>query len=453
MRYREIVNEKDYKDGTFRVSINMNNFYKNMELLKNTTDPEQAPSDLEGIDAVVRLGYMGSVGPESILKKISSSYPGHIGFRGQYYTDKDADEIVLKWNEIFQPRSELPGTGTTAHELRHRAFAIMSEDERILKLLPKELVSGEWKDGWGNRNSSRWWDGDDFYSPEHAMIYAVQYKNIESSDRNVYVNNSVLGNRGAEYWRNLYRQVNDAAKEFFRLHFDARLSQHMYPSRAGAQQPAGKVYNIPHNIKKYYGAWTDVISQKTANYIDLLIISDTIQIFSSRDRFSDLPGQESLAAIWSKGHTANIPQWLDKYKGKYLRTAGEIDEVALRAAKDIIEGLEAMRQYWSFVDIRNYNNNEFTQIVQGKRAPGDDAVSKRNKAIDLTLAAMNQLKAGKDQKPILEKLKNQLRELTGAPEDRLNTFIEQLPSVQDTSANAGRYYAGKGVDYLLGNDE
>ena len=440
MRYREIINEKDYQDGRFRVSINMNNFYKNMELLKNTTDPEQAPSDLEGIDAVVRLGYMGSVGAESILKKISTSNPSDTGFKGKYYTHKDADEIVMKWSQIFQPRSKLPGTSNSAHELRHRAFAIMSEDERILKLLPKELTSGEWKDGWGNRMSSRWWDGTDFYSPEHAMIYAVQYKNIESSDLNVYVNNSVLGNRGAEYWRNLYRQVNEAAKEFFRLHFDARLSQHMYPSRAGAQQPAGNVYNIPHEMKKYYGAWTDVLRQKTSNYLDLLIISEAIEVFSG-DRYSDLPGHESLAASWRKGHTDDIPQWLDKYKGKYLRAAKEIDEPTLRYAKSLLKGLEAMYDYWSFVDIRNYNTNEFTQIVQGKRAPGD----KRSRAIDLTLAAMNQLKAGKDPKPILNNLKNQLRKLTGAPEDRLNTFIEQLPS-----APIDRYHAGEGVDYLLG---
>lgn len=444
MRYREIVKEADYKDGTYRVSINMNNFYKNMELLKNTTDPKQAPSDLEGIDAVVRLGYMGSVGPESILTNISSSNPGDEGFYGKIIVNDD--EMVMRWDQIFEPNSRLPGTSTTAHELRHRAFQIMSEDQRFLELLPEELVSGEWSDGWGNRSSERWWDGERYYAPEHAMIYAVQFKNIDSVWQKEFINNDVLGNRGAEYWRNLYRQVNEAARVFFQQHFDARLSQHMYPSRAGAQQPVGDVFNIPHNMKKYYGAWSDVLKQNITNAIDLGIISRAIELLSRLTGGKDYPSFNSLITIWEKGYTADIPQWLDRNKAGFLQAVEQDDRISVEMnAKRMITSLEAMREYWPFVDVRNYNKNEFTQIVQGKRAPGDDAVSKRNRAIDLTLEAMKQIKAGRDQQPILNTLKNQLRELTGAPEDRLNTFIQQVPTAPMTRSNVAM-----GVDYLLG---
>lgn len=445
MRYREIVKEADYKDGTYRVSINMNNFYKNMELLKNTTDPEQAPSDLEGIDAVVRLGYMGSVGPESILTNISSSNPGDDGFYGKIVVDGDYDEMVMRWDQIFEPNSRLPGTSTTAHELRHRAFQIMSQDQRFLEILPEELVSGEWSDGWGNRSSERYFEGARYYSPEHAMIYAVQFRDIESTRANDFINNTVLGNRGAEYWRNLYRRVNDAAKLFFRRHFDARLSQHMYPSRAGAQQPAGDVFNIPHNMKQYYGAWSDVLKQNSTNAIDLSIVSKAIKVLSRVNEY--YPGFNSLITIWEKGYTADIPQWLDRNKSRFLQAVEQDDRIRVEMnAKRMITSLEAMREYWPFVDVRNYNTNEFTQIVQGKRAPGDDAITKRNRAIDLTLEAMEQLKQNTANKTqILDNLKNQLRDLTGAPEDRLNTFIQQLPT-----APINRNNVAQGVDYLLG---
>jgi len=447
MRYREIVKEEDYRDGTFRVSINMNNFYKNMELLKNTTDPEQAPSDLEGIDAVVRLGYMGSVGPESILTNISSSNPADDGFYGKIVVDGDYDEMVMRWDQIFEPTSRLPGTSTTAHELRHRAFQIMSQDQRFLQILPEELVSGEWSDGWGNRSSERYFEGARYYSPEHAMIYAVQFRNIESTRANDFINNTVLGNRGAEYWRNLYRRVNDAAKVFFRRHFDARLSQHMYPSRAGAGQPVGDVYNIPNNMKQYYRAWTDVLRQKTANSIELSIISNVVSTLNFREA-RDLPGAKEIMTIWQKGYTANIPHWIDTNKTEFLQAAQQKPGNIYKNAKMLITSLEAMREYWPFVDVRFYSDHEFTQIVQGKRAPGDDAVSKRNRAIEITLVAMQEIKAGAtlvDQTRILNTLKNQLRELTGAPEDRLNTFIKQLPTAPMTRNNVEQ-----GVDYLLG---
>jgi hypothetical protein len=273
----------------------------------------------------------------------------------------------------------------------------------------------------------------------------VQFRNIESNRANDFINNTVLGNRGAEYWRNLYRRVNDAAKVFFRRHFDARLSQHMYPSRAGARQSAGDVFNIPHNMKQYYRAWSDMLKQKTTNYLDLGIISNVVSTLNSGER-RDLPGAKEIMTIWQKGYTANIPSWIDTNKTQFLQAAQKKSGNIYKNAKLLITSLESMREYWPFVDVRFYSDYEFTQIVQGKRAPGDDTITKRNRAIDLTLEAMEQLKQNTANKTqILNTLKNQLRELTGAPEDRLNTFIKQLPT-----APATKEAATKGVDYLLG---
>ena len=376
MRYRDFkIFEKEDAVGRFDASVNMNNFYNNMELLINTTNPSQAPSDLEGIDAVVRLGYMGSVS-DSVLQRLGTSTPTQAGFGGQY--DSADDTVIIKWDYVFKPTDRLPGTSTTAHELRHRAFQIMSIDPRFNSLLPSELTTGQWKDGWGrNIDREKYWitATKGFYEgqriltmPEHAMIYAVQFKNIETHEKAEWVNNSVLGNKGAAYWRDLYKGVNDAVKTFFREHFDAKDADAMYPARGrrsdSRDSTAGDIIELSPQMKAYYTSWKFLNNTEEDIFLQAAMYVRAIQADAWRYDWV-----HQLADVWQKGYLRDVDAWMKKHKRRLLGLNSGFQRS--------LDAIERTRPYWNLLDIRNFTDAQVRTIVGIPNRPAATPVTVR----------------------------------------------------------------------------
>ena len=379
MRYKDfkIVEAEEDPYGRFNASINMDSFYKNMELLKNTTDPKQAPSDLEGIDAVVRLGYMGSVS-EGVLTRLGTSLPTQTGFGGRYNSSDDS--LILKWDIVFEPRdsNSLPGTSTAAHELRHRAFQIMSVDPRFKSLLPAELTTGKWKDGWGRnidwKKYSITAEQEPFKGqgilvvPEHAMIYAVQHRNIETHQKAEWINNSVLGNRGAEYWRDLYQRVNDACKTFFQKHFDARAIPAVYPAR-GSRDDTRDIVNLSPQMKAYYSSWSFLSPKEADNFLFAGLF-----VMATASDGAGYSFVEDLVEIWNKGHLRDVDGWLKKHRQRLL---------ALNTGfQPAIDAIEKTRPYWNLLDIRNFTDAQVRTIVAAPRKPTAPVVPTKPVAVE-----------------------------------------------------------------------
>lgn len=373
MRYSDfkIVEAEEDPSGRFDARINMDSFYRNMELLKNTTDPKQAPSDLEGIDAVVRLGYMGSVN-DSVLRRLGTSTPTQTGFGGYY--DGEDDELVIAWDSVFEPRqgNRLPGTSTAAHELRHRAFQIMSIDPRFRDLLPEELTTGIWSDGWGRNVDWRKYKiipqrepyaSDPIAStkgimvvPEHAMIYAVQHRDILSHEKAEWVNNSVLGNRGPEYWRDLYRRVNEGVKTFFRQHFDARAIPAVYPSRGDRSGADNDIVNISPEMKAYYRSWNFLSPNEADNFLYAGLF-----VMATAGDGAGYSFVEDLVDIWEKGYLRDVDDWMKKHRRRLLALSSGF-QVA-------IDAIEKTRPYWNLLDIRNFTDAQVRTIVSTPNRP------------------------------------------------------------------------------------
>lgn len=367
MRYSDfkIVEAEEDPSGRFDARINMDSFYRNMELLKNTTDPKQAPSDLEGIDAVVRLGYMGSVN-NSVLQRLGTSTPTQTGFGGQYNSEDDT--LILKWDQVFEPRqgNRLPGASTTAHELRHRAFQVMSIDPRFNSLLPSELTTGIWKDGWGKNID---WNKYNIVAqrepfkgqkilvvPEHAMIYAVQHRDIDNHQKAEWINNSVLGNKGAAYWRDLYKGVNDACKTFFREHFDARAIPAVYPSRGDRSGADNDIVNISPEMKAYYRSWNFLSPNEADNFLYAGLF-----VMATAADGAGYSFVEDLVDIWEKGYLRDVDDWMKKHRRRLLALSSGF-QVA-------IDAIEKTRPYWNLLDIRNFTDAQVRTIVSTPNKP------------------------------------------------------------------------------------
>ena len=369
MRYQDFkIVEAEDPYGRFDASVNMNSFYKNMELLKNTTDPTQAPSDLEGIDAVVRLGYMGSV-KDNVLRRLGTTLPTQTGFGGQYNSSDDS--LILKWDAVFEPNgNRLPGTSTAAHELRHRAFQIMSIDPRFKSLLPAELTTGMWKDGWGRNidwkkyritaQREPYKGRSILVVPEHAMIYAVQHKDINNHEKAEWINNSVLGNKGVAYWRDLYRGVNEAAKTFFREHFDARDAAAMYPAR-GSRNDTGDIIDLSPQMKAYYTSWKFLSPAQQ----DIFLFAGMFVTATSQDA-AGYDWVQQLVDIWQKGHLRDVDDWLKKHKQRLLNLSPGFQPT--------LTAIEKTRPYWNLLDIRNFTDAQVRTIVSTPNKPTAPAV-------------------------------------------------------------------------------
>ena len=367
MRYKDLISEGA---RLIQTNIDMRNFYANMELLLKSKDREM-PSSLEGIDAVARLGFLGN-STDSILKSIGVRLPTqYIGSRGSF--DYGKDEINFPFDRIFK-RGGVRTTSTALHELRHRAFHYISKTPEIVKLMPPELQQGgKWADGYGvfwqsARTKYRITDGDDDEidaSPEHAMIYAVQYKNVEDRKlgRDAFINNKALGNLGADYWRDLYMQVNDACKQFLINNFEGKYKDDMYPKLAQGQTPLIKdrssIATMSPTMAKYWAAWSK-IGEGARIYIQIVSKEMQTNVRERLIKYLELKRD----GRYDDASEKTIEYWETAVKIYNIwNNARTMDYNQIDPTHDYMETPLLVKEYWDVLDIRNYTSKQVQTIV------------------------------------------------------------------------------------------
>lgn len=198
--------------ATHNLQFNRQTFYNNMRLLIQSG----ITSDLEGVDTLVRLGYLEKMDSADIFRNFRLEHP-IAGARNRGSFNSTEDRVRMAYDLLFEPNSIADGTSTLAHELRHRAFYIISVTPDLAAVMPEDLRS-RWADGYGTHQSGvdRWRYEGAFASPEHAMIYAVQYRDpLSSESRSRFFRNPALQGRSVSYWRDLYRAVELAVRGWF----------------------------------------------------------------------------------------------------------------------------------------------------------------------------------------------------------------------------------------------
>jgi hypothetical protein len=198
--------------ATHNLQFNRQTFYNNMRLLIQSG----RTSDLEGVDTLVRLGYLEKMDSDTIFQRFEMEHP-IAGARNRGSYNSADDRLRMAYDVLFEPGGVGSGTSTLAHELRHRAFYIISVTPELEARMPGEL-RGRWRDGYGVHQVGvdRWRYEGGFASPEHAMIYAVQYADpLSEPGRARFFLNPELGGRSVQYWRDLYRSVENSVRLWF----------------------------------------------------------------------------------------------------------------------------------------------------------------------------------------------------------------------------------------------
>lgn len=195
--------------ATHNLQFNRQTFYNNMRLLTQSG----RTSDLEGVDTIVRLGYLEKVDSDTIFQRFAMEHP-IAGARNRGSYNSVYDQLRMAYDVVFEPGGVGSGTSTLAHELRHRGFYIISVTPELEAQMPEELRD-RWSDGYGTHQSGvdRWRYEGGFASPEHAMIYAVQYADpMSTPGLSRFFLNPELGGQSVSYWRELYRSVERAVR-------------------------------------------------------------------------------------------------------------------------------------------------------------------------------------------------------------------------------------------------
>ena len=387
MRYKDLISEGE--TNFVMSNIDMRNFYANMDLLLKSKGDEM-PSSLEGIDAVARLGFLGN-SKETISKKIEVDFPQFGGNYYGYYSSAK-DQVTIPFERIFQ-RGSLKVTATITHEFRHRAFYYISKTPAILDLLPKELKpGGKWADGYGTfidreKYTIKPKKVELLASPEHAMIYAVQFQNIETHYKKDFIKNSVLGDLGADYWRDLYRQVNDACKQFLTNNFEGKYKDDMYPKLAQGQTPLIKnqstIAPMSMAMMKYYQAWQSIepYAQRWITRVkkDLDSAIPYLHVMSLKMLLTPSV-QGHVKIIKTLGDIMTAKSIEDSEQNQKIVMDGlNIHKIWSEATLNDLEQIDPkhpmmkeilqVREYWDLLDIRNYTSKQVQTIVNTPKTP------------------------------------------------------------------------------------
>lgn len=180
-------------------------------------------------DPVLHLGMFGKYDDQSVneLEKItynlgkSDRYTStnifgswnqrnddlNIGYVGWLFKNSGTKEMFDQWPKPEKDYDQMIFARTLAHELRHRAFYIISTNKDILKYMPPELqVGGLW---WGSWGDLQFYDSKKIrpggVSAEHAMIYSTDKSKVDPKDP--FFDNDLMENYPPDYWRKLYKKV------------------------------------------------------------------------------------------------------------------------------------------------------------------------------------------------------------------------------------------------------
>ena len=225
---RRVVGSYDMSDLSkhHQVKYNKNAFNKFLNILidADITVPWNTLSD-----PVLHLGMFGKYDDASVneLEKITVSLGMHdrykstnifgsfnqrnddlnIGYIGWLFKNSGTKQMFDQWPKPEKDYDQMIFARTLAHELRHRAFYIISNDQELLRYMPPELqVGGLW---WGSWGDIRFYDPDKVraggVSAEHAMIYATDKTKVDPKDP--FFDNDLMANYPPDYWRKLYKKV------------------------------------------------------------------------------------------------------------------------------------------------------------------------------------------------------------------------------------------------------
>lgn len=329
------------------VEFNRQNFYDNMANLKR----QGLGSDLEGIDTLVRLGYLTKYSEEEIYNQFQLANPVR-GARSYGTYNSETDQTRFNYNFIFDNQRI---TQTVAHELRHRAFSIISSTPELDNLMPAELKN-RWGDGYGKyMDVYKWRYEGDNASPEHAMIYAVQYRDPMQT-RSQYFTNPQLENKSIEYWRNLYREIESAVKSWFEKNVK---SQPLQANSSGEMRP---IFTIDPKRQSFYETMSK-LNSITLNDLHFAVEKISLGaafIMTSADAGkSEIDFSLQVLDALNDGLLADVPEPLEKLMSltndqKLAAAVNEFNRIGIP---------------WHLLDARTFTQKEFDAIANLPKEP------------------------------------------------------------------------------------
>jgi len=388
MRYKEIITEVG------NATLLVDNLRKNLEVAATSG----AASKFEGIDAVVRLGYLGKHSPESIAKSFGVMDPWDPTRRGAVGSYTAAtDELKTVYRRIMDPSARLDTATTIAHELRHRGFRIISELPELNNLMPSDLRT-KWKDGYGKFNDGSYRSARRDASPEHAMIYAVQDPNLDKSPRREFLKHPKLGGRKAQYWEDLYNEVNNAVKDYLEQNMKQPTTGELPDGELATPKDSDRNFRLEPWVLEYYAAW-DILKDTTlVNAVTRLGMAlstyawHTIPLMGSAGDSGKLYDEAKIVKDnMSKGHFADVKKGLEtmlsssRYKWKYqppkvingVTLSGSVTQAEWRKTADRLQTqfdlvVQTVGSDWSSLDVRYYDGTfvrSFAPLVKKPKPP------------------------------------------------------------------------------------
>lgn len=331
------------------LTFSRQNFYSNMDLLKK----QGISSDLEGIDTIVRLGYLEKYSPREIFNRFRPLHPIR-GAREYGSFNQVTGEISYSYDHIFD---QIQVTQTLAHELRHRAFNIISNTPELDSLMPNELKK-EWSNGYGKfQQHVREWNYEGvFASPEHAMIYAVQFAD-PLKDKSYFFTNPALKGKTVDYWRNLYRSIESAVKQWFEKNVAKDTEQF---SKSSEFQP---VLTLDPKMKSFFDAYAQLDQTKKLNlfsvvnaiHIDFKIVMTNINVYDNSLRNAAL----EVVEIINANEYSKMPTALDNF----WRTAIGLNEQDKKKIQEDLRRFEATGIPWKLLDPTTFTSAEFNALT------------------------------------------------------------------------------------------
>ena len=190
---------------------------------KNLANAVRSGYRSNDIDNIVFLGILGDPNPRNLIKPIKRLSTIDDKYWGKY--NPGADRISVNFNiENYNIRLG----NILVHELKHRAFSIISGTPSLKSLMPSLLLTGKTEsgisipnveNGWGRKKNYRIWNekapNGGTINPEHAMIYASQTTRLDkqfyTKSLMVYPNSE---SKTLQFWRKVYDDVDKAVGQW-----------------------------------------------------------------------------------------------------------------------------------------------------------------------------------------------------------------------------------------------
>ena len=185
-------------------------------------------------DPILQLGIMGD--PKQMEKgiqnkrqrdkygkrKVIARFAGSGGIWGAAYGGPEGQDTIIANADQLLGYHPARAVRTDAHEIRHRAWNLISLIPGIRDRLPADLKpGGKW---WGSYGARKYMDFDkiDFADgawAEHALIYAIDYASgVIPERRKGFFDNEIFNTDDypVSYWKDLYYKSMKAVGDWFK---------------------------------------------------------------------------------------------------------------------------------------------------------------------------------------------------------------------------------------------